>query len=71
MSVGRVLAAELIAAQQHGPGGAVHLVLLAVIAVIALAVFCVLRLRQRRARGEAEPTSHDVVAERERSTEEE
>jgi uncharacterized iron-regulated membrane protein len=64
MSTSGILAAELVAAQHRGPGGAVHLVLLAAIAAIALAVFGVSRWRQRRARGQAEPTSHDVGAKR-------
>ncbi len=51
-------AAKLVAAQQHGPGGAAHLVILALVAVIALVVFGVSKWRGRRASATAEQQSH-------------
>ena len=66
-----LLAAELVGAQQHGPRGPAHLVLLAGVVVIALVVLGVIRWRGRRdaAAAEEQSTSHDRSAERARSTE--
>jgi uncharacterized iron-regulated membrane protein len=64
----------LMAAEQHGPRGAAHLVLLAGVVVIAIAVIGVNRWRARRdeaAAGEEPTTSRDQRAESTQSTEDE
>jgi hypothetical protein len=64
----------LVAAEQHGPRGAAHLVLLAGVVVIAIAVIGVNRWRTRRdeAAGAEEPTtSRDKRAESTHSTKDE
>jgi uncharacterized iron-regulated membrane protein len=49
---------------QHGPGGAAHLIVLAALVVVALAIFGVKRWRERRAAAMAEqpPAAHDQAA---------
>lgn len=67
---GEISAAELLAAQ-HGPGGAGHLVVLAVLVVIALVFFGVKRWRGRRASApEQQSAAHDPSAASTDSTEE-
>ncbi len=68
---GNLLPADLLGAQ-HGPGGAAHLVVLAVLVVIALVVFGVNRWRGKRASAAAEQqlAPHDHSAESTDSTEE-
>lgn len=71
---GDILAAELVGAQQHGPGGAAHLVLLAGVALAALVFLGASRWRRRRdaaAAAELEPASHERSEENTRPTEEE
>jgi len=67
-----ILAAELVGAQQHGPGGAAHVVVLAAVVVIALAFFGVNRWRRSHAAKAAEQksTSDDPSAEVTRTTKE-
>lgn len=48
----QILAAGLMTAHAH-PGGAAHIVLLGIVAVVALAVFGIARLRKRRDLAEA------------------
>jgi hypothetical protein len=63
----------LVAAAEHGPGGAAHIVLLAGIVVIAIAVLGVSRWRTRRdiAAAREATTSRDQPAEGKQSTEDE
>ena len=57
-------ASTVLVGADHGSGGAVHLVLLAVIVVIGLVVYGVMRWRGRRAAAEQQKSSA-----RDRSTE--
>jgi type VI protein secretion system component VasK len=68
-----ILAAKLVVAQQHGPGGAAHLVLLAVVAVVALVVIGVNRWRARHdaAAAKEQSSADDRSAEHPRSSEDE
>jgi hypothetical protein len=68
---GEPLVAVLVGAQ-HGPGGAAHLVVLAVLVGIALLIFGVNRWRRKRASAAPEQQSgpHDHSAERTDPTEE-
>jgi hypothetical protein len=68
---GEILVADLVGAQ-HGPGGAAHLVVLAVLVGIALVVFGVNRWRRKRASAapEKQPGPHDHSAESTDPTEE-
>jgi hypothetical protein len=71
MSLEDISMAELVAARQHSSGGALHLVVLGMIAVIALVIYGVVRWRRRRARAEAQPTSPDLGEVGEHSSDEE
>jgi len=66
---GEIVAAELVAAH---PGGAAHILLLGVVAVIALVAFGVMRWRQRReaAASEQQSDSHGLPPGSGHSTEE-
>lgn len=68
---GEILAADLLGAQ-HGPQGAAHLVVLAVLVGIALVVFGVNRWRRKRASAAPRQQSgpHDHSAESTDSREE-
>jgi type VI protein secretion system component VasK len=68
--IGAIATAELIAQQHERPGAAAHLVILAGLVVIALAIFGVIRWRRRRARAERHSSSHDRSEESTRSTDE-
>jgi hypothetical protein len=64
----------LVAAEQHGPGGAAHLAFLAGVVVIAIAVIGVRRWRARRgeaAAGAERPTSRDRPGQSTQSTKDE
>jgi type VI protein secretion system component VasK len=65
---GEILAAGLVAAQEHNPPAA-HVVMLAALVAIALVVFGLVRWRRRRARPEQPSSSHDRSAESTRSRE--
>jgi Tfp pilus assembly protein PilX len=67
---GQILAANLVGAQ-HGPRGAAHLVVLAVLVVIGLVIYGVNQWRAKRASAAAEEsTPHKHSAESTDSTEE-
>ncbi len=67
-----ILAAELVGAQQHGPGGTAHVVVLAAVVVIALVFFGVNRWRRSHAAKAADQksTSDDLSADVTRTTKE-
>jgi MYXO-CTERM domain-containing protein len=66
------LAAELLRAQEHSPGPATHLVILAGVVVTALVLLGLRRWRRRRdAATEGQSTSNDRSAESTASTREE
>jgi uncharacterized protein HemX len=61
--------ATTLVGADHGSGGAMHLVLLAVVVVVGLMVFGVVRWRSRRAAEEKQSAADDRAGESTRSIE--